>query len=207
MLPDDQNGTSIHALKTHLNNIGYVPQQMNQAQTLAQQTQQIQQAQAIQQQQMQALARQAQELQQLRQKQHAQMAQQQAYQTKSSKKDLRKADITHLVSDINKSLDNYSPSNQDVPVDDGTEEEIEEMEADKEKNANGNSYSYLPEWLKDILIILVIYVILSQNTVKTFVGKYINSINPGSDGTVSFLGIVIYGTLLAVLYVIIRKIV
>lgn len=109
----------------------------------------------------------------------------------------KQADITHLVSDINKSLDNYSPSNQDIPPNDDPVEE--------EANENYSRSTYLPDWLKEPLLILIIYVLLSQNFVKTFTGKHIKYINPGDDGTVPFLGVVIYGTILAVLYIILKR--
>lgn len=99
--------------------------------------------------------------------------------------------------DINKSLDNYSPSNQDIPSNDESIEDEPFEETDKS--------TYLPEWLKEPLLILIIYIILSQNFVKIFVGKYVKYINPDSDGNVSFLGIIIYGTILAVLYLITKK--
>lgn len=122
--------------------------------------------------------------------------------TESSDREVhaKQADITHLVSDINKSLDNYSPSNQDIPPNDdpNDEEEIEDIDSNKSRFC-------IPEWLKEPLLILLIYIILSQNFTKVFIGKYIKYINPSTDGTVSFLGVVIYGTILAVLYIILKK--
>lgn len=194
MINDDQNGTPIHTLKKHLNNIGYVPQQMNQMQQL-QQLQRIQQMKAneqIQQQQMQMMA--------------AHMKNTKSLQDEFTVTDKyeqdhldKQADISHLVSDINKSLDNYSPSNQDIPPkDDSEEEEV------KDEDIN-QSRSYLPDWFKEMLLILIIYIILSQNLVKGFFGKYIKYINPANDGNVPFIGIVIYGIILAVIYIVLKK--
>lgn len=212
IIDDDQNGTPVHALKKHLDNIGYVPQQMNQMQQI-QQIQQMQQMQHMQQMQqmqkmqqikhMQQMQQQQMQQQQMQQMQYLnQMQKKQTQTNKINKKNIHdnmdyteQPDITCLVSDINKSLDNYSPSNQDVPSDD---EPIEEFEGYEYK-------SYLPDWFKEFLLILLIYLILSQNFVKTFIGKYIKYVNPNDDGTVSFSGLVIYGTILAVIYLIFKR--
>jgi len=217
MIDDDQNGTPVHTLKKHLNNIGYVPQpqQMDQMQQL-QQIQQIQNFQQMQQrikseqmmreQQMaEQLMLQQQMLQQQQQLQQQQTKSKQPYRNKSkSNKKIKsdngnkQSDITHLVSDINKSLDNYSPSNQDVPHDDNLSEE------DNSDDENDDT-TYFPEWSREFILIVVIYVILSQNFVKTLVGKYVKYINPCDDGTVSFIGVIIYGIILAVLYILSKK--
>ena len=59
----------------------------------------------------------------------------------------------------------------------------------------------------EIIIILSLYVIMSQPFVISFLAKYINQLNPNENGEASMAGIVIYGFILAVLFLIIRKIV
>jgi hypothetical protein len=66
-------------------------------------------------------------------------------------------------------------------------------------------FSIMPKDLRDPIIILVLYVILSQSFVYTFIGKYIKQINPDESGRVSFWGILIYGIILAMLFNITKR--
>lgn len=59
--------------------------------------------------------------------------------------------------------------------------------------------------LKDPLIIFVLFMILSNGTVKETIGKYITQINPNQEGVVPFAGVVIYGLLFAVLFALIKR--
>jgi hypothetical protein len=63
----------------------------------------------------------------------------------------------------------------------------------------------IPHNFKDPLILLVIYFILSQASVRQLFGKYITYINPNEEGIVSQAGIIIYGIILVVLFMIIKK--
>ena len=198
MIDDDQNGTPITELKQHLNDIGYVPQQMNQMQ-------QLQQIQQMQQMQQMKKIQQMQQLQQLQQLQQMQQMQQRNDYTTECSEDNKQSDITHLVSDINKSLDNYSPSNQDIPPDNLVEDDDNEENDEHNYNTDDKFNFSIPNWLKEFAIILIIYIVLSQKFIQDFIGKYIKYINPRDDGTVSFIGIVIYGIILAVLYILIKK--
>ena len=143
------------------------------------------------------------------------------------KKVKKNKSIVHLISDINKSLDNYSPSKStdkdDIEdVDDIEDKEDKENKENKDnrdndtddnenninikliktkKNTNYKSY------LLDFTLIIIIYVLLSQNPVKIFTGKYIKFVNPNSDGTISLSGLLIYGIMIAVLFVLIKKLI
>lgn len=89
-------------------------------------------------------------------------------------------DIEELTKDINESIH------------DETFVTSTEMEEDKS--------SYIPFGWKEPLLLLFIYLLLSQALVKQFLGKYIPQLNPGGDGTVGFLGVLIYGILLVTIY-------
>lgn len=106
--------------------------------------------------------------------------------------------IRRLASDINKGLDDYVPSRKVM-----TETETENIETDEmpKKIKRG----YIPEWLKEPLLLLVIYVILSFGFVKKTIGNYIVYINPGSDGYVSWFGILIYGIILTGSYTLFKR--
>lgn len=67
--------------------------------------------------------------------------------------------------------------------------------------------SYIPMMLREPLLILIIYVILSQPIIKETIGQYLKQINPDMDGKVSFTGILIYGIILAALYALAKKVI
>jgi hypothetical protein len=58
--------------------------------------------------------------------------------------------------------------------------------------------------IKDFFIIVVAYIILSTETARTFIGSYVSCINPNEEGVVGFNGILTYGIILALLFIIIR---
>lgn len=63
----------------------------------------------------------------------------------------------------------------------------------------------IPKCMWDPLLVLVIYIILSQSAVRNFFGKYISQLNADYEGNVSFSGILIYGIILVVIYAIVKK--
>ena len=185
MIIDDTHagGTSIHALKSHLNNVGYTPQQ----QPNNQQAQQYAQMQAQQYAQMQA-------------QQYAQMQAQQAQEAykqtnkQSIKKKRKNKNIASLASDINKSLDNYSPIN--TLKKELYSGDIEHMEI----APSGNPF------FKTIFIICILYVIVSQSFVRSLFGKYISYMRPSNNGNLTLIGLIINGLIMGILFVIFQKI-
>jgi len=63
----------------------------------------------------------------------------------------------------------------------------------------------MPPILVESLIILLVYVLISQPYVRDTIGKYIKQINPGAKRDASLTGIIIYGLILVVLYAVIKK--
>lgn len=57
----------------------------------------------------------------------------------------------------------------------------------------------------DFLILFIIYFVLSQEMIKDFFGNYFSSLNPDSEGKVGIQGIIIYGLILTISFMIIRK--
>jgi hypothetical protein len=68
-------------------------------------------------------------------------------------------------------------------------------------------YLIIPDTLKDPLIIIISYIILSQNFVQKSIARYLSIIKPKEDGTFSQISIIIYGTIIAILYSLIKKII
>ena len=58
---------------------------------------------------------------------------------------------------------------------------------------------------KDFLILFVLYFVLSQEMIKDFFSKYFTSLNPDSEGKVGVQGVIIYGLILTVIYMLVRK--
>jgi len=134
--------------------------------------------------------------------------------------------IGHLVRDINKSLDDYVPStakkkkkNNDTEDEDDNIDSIDDADdvnSDEEKNnknkKNNNkkknmlSNISVPYMLREPLILLVIYVILSQSFVKNAINSYVPYIGNNADGSKTFITIVIYGCILATLFMVVKKI-
>ncbi len=103
--------------------------------------------------------------------------------------------IESLAKDINNSMPNGPAKDSDI--DDAF------LYDDDEENKY--LVDYVPKIVREPLLILVLFVILSQPTVKDIIGKYVKQIVPDAQGKVSMTGVVIYGTILAVLFFVIKK--
>jgi hypothetical protein len=107
----------------------------------------------------------------------------------------KKRNIKNLVDNINKDLDNYSVNNTlDTESDKETETET------KTKTGIGK-YISMPYFLKEILMISIIYVLMSQKFLQNFIAGYIQYAT-----SESFIGTFILGLILGLLFIIIRKI-
>lgn len=60
---------------------------------------------------------------------------------------------------------------------------------------------------KDFLVLFIIYFILSQEMIKDFFSKYFNCLNPDTEGKVGIQGVIIYGLILTVLFMLVRKLI
>lgn len=58
---------------------------------------------------------------------------------------------------------------------------------------------------KDFILLFALYFILSQDMIKDFFAGYFSSINPDDEGKVGVQGVIVYGLILCVLFVIIKK--
>lgn len=99
-------------------------------------------------------------------------------------------DIEELTRDIN----------DNMIIDEAFSNDASEIDPNT-SNKSHNIYDYI----KEPLLLLIIYLILSQATVKLFAANYIPYLNPGPDGSVPFIGILIYGILLVTIYFLSKK--
>lgn len=70
-----------------------------------------------------------------------------------------------------------------------------------------NVGKHLNKDTKELLLLVLIYCILSLGFIKKTVGGYISYINPDETGKYSYVGVLIYGILLAILFISLRKII
>lgn len=104
--------------------------------------------------------------------------------------------IEDLARDLNSTLSIENYSDKSVP---GKEQKV------RMNKSNGGLLSRVPSILREPLILVTLYVILSQPVVKDTIARYIPQINSGMYGDVPFTGVLIYGLILATLYVVIKK--
>jgi hypothetical protein len=104
--------------------------------------------------------------------------------------------------DLAKDIANNLPNNE--------EQHILETYGDdelivKSKQEDNFFTANIPKVLQEPLIIIVIYAILSHQSVYNFIGRYIKQVNPDASGKVPLVGILIYGIILAALYSLTKK--
>lgn len=113
---------------------------------------------------------------------------------------MTQADIDELARDISLNLPEDTFANVS-----GTGGSTSSENANSTKKENDNFVSLVYK-LREPLIILIIYIIMSQPTVREVAGKYIKYIRPDDEGKVSFAGVLIYGIILATLFMLVKNI-
>ena len=90
-------------------------------------------------------------------------------------------------------------------------ESIEDFIIDGETKGT-KSYSEYAGWFfdecfnyKDFLVLFILYFVLSQEMIKDFFAKYFSSLNPDYEGKICVQGVIIYGLILTVLFMVIKK--
>ena len=115
--------------------------------------------------------------------------------------------IEHLVADINNSIDEFSPSDDKSRDSESSNDSVSFKKNKKTKKNKSKSSDKMYDFIKEPIIIIVLYIVLSQDMIRNAISTYIPQINPSEEtGNVTLLGVVIYGTILAVLYMIIKYI-
>jgi hypothetical protein len=90
-------------------------------------------------------------------------------------------------------------------------DKIEHMKSESSKQTKYENGDYTAWFfdecfnLKEFVLLFSIYFVLSQDMVKDFFAKYLTWLNPDEEGKVDLKGIMVYGLLLSVLFLIIRK--
>jgi len=82
-----------------------------------------------------------------------------------------------------------------------------EDEMPKKKN-NKNILSYLFDdkfGIKDFILLFSIYFILSQDMIKDLFASYFTCLNPDDEGKVNVKGVIVYGLILTIIFMISKK--
>lgn len=92
-------------------------------------------------------------------------------------------------------------------------ETIEDFVTDVNATESPQTYSSYAGWFfddcfnyKDFLILFVLYFVLSQEMIKDFFAKYFSSLNPDYEGKIGVQGVIIYGLVLTILFMVLKKI-
>src|SRR5690606_15700402 len=105
-----------------------------------------------------------------------------------------------------------SKSNNDTR-DDINDHDVKYISNNENKYDDDNNYSNSSHFQHNFgmtiiepLLLLTIYVIMSQPFVINFASHYVEQLNPSDDGSTPLSGILIYGIILVILFMVLRKI-
>jgi len=103
--------------------------------------------------------------------------------------------------------DSYDIKTKNIDVELDTEKKKKKKKDNQEKK--DDSYiSYINNIIniKESIILFTIFFLLSQDMIKDFFGKYFSSINGDNEGKVNVQGVIVYGIILTVLFMIVKKV-
>lgn len=117
-------------------------------------------------------------------------------------------DIKELVDEINNNIKNKNKKEKEKNKSKNTDndtETIPNLDSDKKNKINKKTKSNIIEdSIYDGILLLIIYLLMSQGFVKNFLGRYIKIINVNSDGVVPFIGVFTYGLIFVLVFLSIR---
>jgi hypothetical protein len=107
-------------------------------------------------------------------------------------------------SNTNTNTNTNTENESETDTETETETQLKPLKVKKQKRSFLQKMS---QYLIDPIILLVIYVLMSQDFAKHLIGKYVQVINPDENGLIGIKGILAYGLVLVLLYNITRLIV
>lgn len=119
-------------------------------------------------------------------------------------------DIKELVDEINNNIKNKNKNKKEKEKNkskntDNDTKTIPNLDSDKKNKINKKTKSNIIEdSIYDGILLLIIYLLMSQGFVKNFLGRYIKIINVNSDGVVPFIGVFTYGLIFVLVFLSIR---
>lgn len=116
--------------------------------------------------------------------------------------------IKKLVNDINDDLDIESEKSTDKSIKVYSKKKSKDKvdtdtdtDTKTKKSSKKNKNTGLVDTLFDAVLLFVIYMLMSQHFIKSFIGTYISVINGNQDGVVSNFGVAIYGLIFIIIFV------
>lgn len=136
----------------------------------------------------------------------------------SSIDDLDKNSIKELASNINQSLlalekldKSKKKSKKNRSIDENSSTLTESSDSDDkivlETMSTVNDENNYVKSFVELLLLLTLYVVMSQPFVLSFMTNYIHQLNPNDEGVIGMSGIIIYGLILTILFFVIRRII
>ena len=121
--------------------------------------------------------------------------------------------IRKLATDVNNSLidlENIKHSKKTKKINDlDTNDSEKDTSDDLNAHVIVNTVEYEINYFKtltEFVLLLTLYVIMSQSFVVSFASKFILQLNPSDEGIISMTGLIIYGLILTTMFMIFRKI-
>lgn len=123
--------------------------------------------------------------------------------------------IKKLVNDINDDLDIESEKSTDKSIKVYSKKKSENNENNEntdtdtdlniksksKKSSKNKKNTGLVDTLFDAVLLFVIYMLMSQHFMKSFIGTYISVINENQDGVVSNFGVAVYGLIFIIIFI------
>lgn len=123
-------------------------------------------------------------------------------------------DLREMINDINTNIKNQPINENDKSEfknkniknkknEESNDEEIKKMKKDKKDKKEKNKCKKIEydDYIYDFILLFIIFMLMSQQFVKNFIGTYIKAININESGIVPFSGVVIYGLIFVSLFI------
>lgn len=95
---------------------------------------------------------------------------------------------------------------EDTEHEDITDDELEQNQEDSGEYKKTSIMDNIPESLREPTLIVLIFVLLSFDGVKKLISNYIPQAKQSTDGTLYMTGVFTYAIIMAIIYVVAKKI-
>jgi len=123
-------------------------------------------------------------------------------------------DLREMINDINTNIKNKQTNENDKielknkhiknkKTEESDDGEIKKMKKDNKNNKEKKKCKQIDyeDYVYDFILLFIIFMLMSQQFVKNFIGTYIKVININETGVVPFSGVVIYGLIFVSLFI------
>jgi hypothetical protein len=117
-------------------------------------------------------------------------------------------DIRNLVNEINTNIkskkENYKEEDEikNIDTNDISDEKKDDDKKKKKKRNKNNKYKVpMEDYLYDFVLLFIIFMLMSQDFVKNFIGSYIKIININEKGVVPISGVATYGVIFVTVFI------